>query len=158
MRVHCDTSIVTQDLFRHLREHTMSKDESLLLDYTRFVDEVTSDASKDAEAFTDAIDIIDEQGVPPERLLTAALGICAEGGEFTEVVKKCVFQGKPMDEHTQYHLKRELGDIMWYISQACIALDTSMEDVIYMNIEKLEARYPDGFESFRSENRSEGDI
>ena len=133
-------------------------DNELLLDYTRFVDEVTSDASKDAEAFIDAIDMVDEQGVPPERLLTAALGICAEGGEFTEVVKKCFFQGKPLDEHTQYHLKRELGDIMWYISQACIALNTSMEDVIYMNIEKLEARYPDGFESFRSENRSEGDI
>ena len=88
----------------------------------------------------------------------ATLGICAEGGEFTEVVKKCVFQGKPMDGHTQYHLKGELGDIMWYISHVCIALDTSMEDVIYMNIEKLEMRYPDGFESFRSENRSEGDI
>ena len=136
----------------------MDKDESLLLDYTRFVDEVTSDASKDSEEFTDALDIIDEAGVPPERLITAALGICAEGGEFTEVVKKCIFQGKPMDEHTVYHMKRELGDIMWYISQACIALDTSIEDVIYMNIEKLEARYPDGFESFRSENRSEGDI
>ena len=63
-----------------------------------------------------------------------------------------------MDEHTIYHLKRELGDIMWYISQACIALDTSIEDIIYMNIEKLEARYPDGFEAFRSNNRSEGDI
>jgi len=134
-------------------------DNELLLDYTRFVDEVTSDASKDSEAFTEALDIIEEtSSVPPERLLTAALGICAEGGEFTEVVKKCLFQGKPMDEHTVYHLKRELGDVMWYISQACIALDTSMEDVIYMNIEKLEARYPDGFESFRSENRSEGDI
>ena len=134
-------------------------DNELLLDYTRFVDEVTSDASKDSEAFTEALDIIEEtSSVPPERLLTAALGICAEGGEFTEVVKKCLFQGKPMDEHTQYHLKRELGDIMWYISQACIALDTSIEDIIYMNIEKLEARYPDGFEAFRSENRSEGDI
>ena len=134
-------------------------DNELLLDYTRFVDEVTSDASKDSEAFTEALDIIEEtSSVPPERLLTAALGICAEGGEFTEVVKKCRFQGKPMDEHTVYHLKRELGDVMWYISQACIALDTSIEDVIYMNIEKLEARYPDGFESFRSENRSEGDI
>ena len=136
----------------------MSENE-LLLDYTRFVDEVTSDASKDSEAFTEALDIIEEtSSVPPERLLTAALGICAEGGEFTEVVMKCLFQGKPMDEHTVYHLKRELGDVMWYISQACIALDTSIEDVIYMNIEKLEARYPDGFESFRSENRSEGDI
>ena len=133
-------------------------DERLLLDYTRFVDEVTSDASKNPDDFGDALDIIDEQGVAPERILTAALGICAEGGEFTEVIKKCVFQGKPMDDHTKFHLKRELGDIMWYISQACIALDTSIEDIIYMNIEKLEARYPDGFEAFRSNNRSEGDI
>jgi NTP pyrophosphatase (non-canonical NTP hydrolase) len=134
-------------------------DNELLLDYTRFVDEVTSDASKDSEAFTEALDIIEETSeVPPERLITAALGICAEGGEFTEVVKKCIFQGKPMDEHTIFHLKRELGDIMWYISQACIALDTSIEDIIYMNIEKLEARYPDGFEAFRSNHRDEGDV
>jgi len=133
-------------------------DENLLIDYTRFVDEVTSEESKDPDAFGDALDIIDEHGVPPERLITAALGITAEGGEFAEVVKKCLFQGKPMDEHTQYHLKRELGDVMWYIAQACIALDISMEDVIYSNIEKLENRYPDGFDSFRSENRSEGDI
>lgn len=134
-------------------------DETLLLDYTRFVDEVTSDESKDAQAFNDALDIIDEtSGVSPERLLTAALGICAEGGEFTEIVKKCVFQGKPMDEHTIYHLKREMGDILWYIAQGCIALDTSIEDVLYMNIEKLEDRYPNGFEAFRSENRKEGDI
>lgn len=133
-------------------------DENLLIDYTRFVDEVTSDESKDPEAFGDALDIIDENGVPPERLITAALGITAEGGEFAEVVKKCLFQGKPMDEHTQYHLKRELGDVMWYVAQACIALDISMEDVIYTNIEKLESRYPDGFDSFRSENRNEGDI
>ena len=136
----------------------MDKDEELLLDYQRFVDEVTSDASKNAEDFSDALDIIDEHGVPPERLLTAALGMCAEGGEFAEVVKKCMFQGKAMDEQAIYHMKRELGDVMWYISQACIALDTSIEDIIYMNIEKLEARYPDGFESFRSNNRKEGDI
>jgi len=134
-------------------------DTELLLDYTRFVDEVTSDASKDSESFIEALDIIEETSeVPPERLITAALGICAEGGEFTEVVKKCIFQGKAMDEHTIFHLKRELGDIMWYISQACIALDTNIEDIIYMNIEKLEARYPDGFEAFRSNNRSEGDV
>ena len=134
-------------------------DNELLLDYTRFVDEVTSDASKDSEAFTEALDIIEEtSSVPPERLLTAALGICAEGGEFTEVVKKCLFQGKPMYEHTVYHLKRELGDVMWYISQACIALDTSIEDILEMNISKLEDRYPNGFEVFRSANRSEDDI
>lgn len=136
----------------------MSKDEDLLLDYVRFIDEVTSDASKNAEDFGDALDIIDEAGVPPERLLTAALGICAEGGEFTEVVKKCIFQGKPMDEHTIFHAKRELGDLLWYVGQACIALNTSLEDIIYMNIEKLESRYPDGFDSFRSNNRKEDDI
>ena len=135
------------------------KDETLLVDYIRFVDEVTSEASKDPQEFSDALDIIDEtSGVSPERLITAAMGICAEGGEFTEVVKKCVFQGKPMDEHTVYHLKRELGDIMWYIAQGCIALEIPLEDIIWMNIEKLEARYPNGFEQFRSENRKDGDI
>ncbi len=133
-------------------------DERLLLDYTRFVDEVTSDESKDSQAFSDALDIIDEQGLAPERLITAALGITAEGGEFAEIIKKCLFQGKPMDEHTIYHMKRELGDVMWYIAQACIALECSLEDVIYMNIEKLESRYPDGFDSFRSNNRNEGDV
>jgi NTP pyrophosphatase (non-canonical NTP hydrolase) len=135
------------------------KDETLLVDYIRFVDEVTSEASKDPQEFSDALDIIDEtSGVSPERLITAAMGICAEGGEFTEVVKKCVFQGKPMDEHTLYHLKRELGDIMWYIAQGCIALEIPLEDIIWMNIEKLEARYPNGFEQFRSENRKDGDV
>ena len=135
------------------------KDETLLVDYIRFVDEVTSEASKDPQEFSDALDIIDEtSGISPERLITAAMGICAEGGEFTEVVKKCIFQGKPMDEHTMYHLKRELGDIMWYIAQGCIALEVPLEDIIWMNIEKLEARYPNGFEQFRSENRKDGDV
>lgn len=133
-------------------------DKDFLLDYTRFVDEVTSDASKDAQALSDSLDVIDNFGVSPERVLTAALGICAEGGEFTEVVKKCVFQGKPMDDDAQYHMKRELGDLCWYIAQACIALGISFEDVLDTNIQKLEARYPDGFEAFRSENRQEGDI
>ena len=133
-------------------------DKDFLLDYTRFVDEVTSDASRDAQALSDSLDVIDNFGVSPERVLTAAIGISAEGGEFAEIVKKCVFQGKPMDDEAQYHMKRELGDIMWYIAQACIALGISLEDVLDTNIQKLEARYPDGFEAFRSENRKEGDI
>ena len=133
-------------------------DETLLIDYQHFVDEVTSDASKDPDAFGDALDIIDEFGVPPERLITAAMGLSAESGEFIEIVKKCLFQGKPMDEHTIWHAKRELGDILWYLAQACIALDTNLEEIIYMNTEKLESRYPDGFDSFRSENRIEGDL
>jgi len=133
-------------------------DKNFLLDYTRFVDEVTSDASSDAQSFSDALDVIDGFGVSPERILTAAIGISAEGGEFAEIVKKSIFQGKPMDDDAQYHMKRELGDILWYVTQACIALDISLEDVIDTNIQKLEARYPDGFEAFRSENRKEGDI
>ena len=102
--------------------------------------------------------MIDGFGVSPERVLTAAIGISAEGGEFAEIVKKCIFQGKPMDDDAQFHMKRELGDIMWYIAQACFALGISLEDVLDTNIQKLEARYPDGFEAFRSENRKEGDI
>jgi|TARA_B100000902_G_C26478994_1_gene513862 NTP pyrophosphatase (non-canonical NTP hydrolase) len=133
-------------------------DKNFLLDYTRFVDEVTSDASSDAQSFSDALDVIDGFGVSPERILTAAIGISAEGGEFAEIVKKSIFQGKPMDDDAQYHMKRELGDILWYVTQACIALGISLEDVIDTNIQKLEARYPDGFEAFRSENRKEGDI
>ena len=133
-------------------------DETLLIDYQHFVDEVTSDESKDPDAFGDSLDVIDEFGVPPERLITAAMGLSAESGEFTEIVKKCLFQGKPMDEHTIWHAKRELGDILWYLAQACIALDTNLEEIIYINTEKLESRYPDGFDSFRSENRIEGDL
>jgi NTP pyrophosphatase (non-canonical NTP hydrolase) len=133
-------------------------DKDYLLDYTRFVDLVTSDASKDAQSFQDSLDVIDQFGVTPERVLTAAIGIGAEGGEFMEIVKKCVFQGKAMDDDAQYHMKRELGDILWYITQACIALGITLEDVIDTNIQKLEARYPDGFDVFRSENRREGDI
>ena len=102
--------------------------------------------------------LLEHEQVSPERVLTAAIGISAEGGEFAEIVKKCIFQGKPMDDDAQYHMKRELGDIMWYIAQACIALNISLEDVLDTNIQKLEARYPDGFEAFRSENRKEGDI
>ena len=133
-------------------------DKNFLLDYTRFVDEVTSDASSDAQSFSDALDVIDGFGVSPERILTAAIGISAEGGGFAEIVKKSIFQAKPMDDDAQYHMKRELGDILWYVTQACIALGISLEDVIDTNIQKLEARYPDGFEAFRSENRKEGDI
>ena len=99
------------------------------------------------------------QGADANRLLTAAVGICAEGGEFTEIVKKMVFQGKPWNEDNKYHMKRELGDIMWYMAQACIALDVTFEELVEMNVEKLEARYPGGsFDVHYSENRVEGDL
>ena len=131
---------------------------NFLNDYVSFVDHTTSDSSKHISYFKETCDIVKEQGMAPERMLTAALGLSAESGEFTEIVKKVIFQGKPMDDHTKYHMKRELGDVMWYVAQACIALDTSLGDIIDMNISKLEDRYPDGFEVTRSENRAKTDI
>ena len=93
------------------------------------------------------------------RLLTAAFGISAEAGEFTEVVKKIFLQGKPYNEENVFHMKRELGDICWYIAQACMALDTNFREIMEMNYEKLSARYPEGaFDVYRSENRVEGDL
>ena len=126
--------------------------------YTEFVNAVTSDESKDYSAFDKRTYELTKD-IPVERLLTAALGICAEGGEFTEVVKKIVFQGKPVNEENIFHMKRELGDICWYLALACMALDTTFDEVIEMNVEKLKARYPGGeFDVHFSENRKEGDL
>ena len=126
--------------------------------YTEFVNAVTSDESKDYSAFDKRTYELTKD-IPVERLLTAALGICAEGGEFTEVVKKIVFQGKPVNDENIFHMKRELGDICWYLAQACMALDTTFDEVIEMNVEKLKARYPGGeFDVHFSENRKDGDL
>ena len=125
--------------------------------YTRFVNTVTSTPSKDSDAF---IYRLQELGgdVAIQRLLTASVGISAESGEFLEIVKKMIFQGKPCDNDNLEHLKIELGDIMWYVAQACMALEVDMEDVLNTNIKKLEKRYPDGhFAEFYSENRQAGD-
>ena len=125
--------------------------------YTRFVNTVTSIPSKDSDAF---IYRLQELGgdVAIQRLLTASVGISAESGEFMEIVKKMIFQGKPCNEDNLEHLKIELGDIMWYVAQACMALDVDMEDVLNTNIKKLEKRYPDGhFAEFYSENRKADD-
>ena len=127
--------------------------------YAQFVNAVTSQPSKDNEAFIYRLQELQGQGFPSERLLTAAVGMSAEAGEFTEVVKKIVFQGKPVNEDNLFHLKRELGDIMWYVAQACMGLDISLDEVLAMNVEKLSARYPDGaFDVHFSENRKEGDV
>ena len=127
--------------------------------YRRFVDAVTSDESRDFIAFSDRVVSLDEKGANIERLLTGAVGINSEGGEIMEIVKKLLFQGKPWNDETKYHLKRELGDVMWYIMQCLIALDTPLEEVVEMNIEKLEARYPGGqFSAYYSEHREEGDL
>ena len=127
--------------------------------YVEFVNEVTSQPSKDYEAFIYRLQEIEGQGFHSERLLTAAVGMSAEAGEFTEIVKKIIFQGKPVNEENLFHLKRELGDIMWYVAQACIGLDISLDEVMEMNVEKLVARYPGGnFDVHYSENRKEGDL
>ena len=127
--------------------------------YLEFVNEVTSQPSKEHEAFIYRIQELQGQDFHAERLLTAAVGACAEAGEFTEIVKKIVFQGKPVNEENMFHMKRELGDIMWYIAQACMALDVSIDEVIAMNVDKLKARYPGGeFDVHYSENRQEGDL
>jgi len=127
--------------------------------YVEFVDSTTSNPSKDHDAFIYRLQELEGQGFPTERLMTAAVGMSAEAGEFTEIVKKMVFQGKPVNDENLFHLKRELGDIMWYVSQACLGLDISLEEVIQMNFEKLTARYPEGaFSIDRSENRVAGDL
>ena len=98
--------------------------------YLEFVNGVTSQPSQDHEAFLYRLQELEGQGFPSERLLTAAVGMSAEAGEFTEVVKKILFQGKPVTEENLFHLKRELGDIMWYVAQACIGLDTTIDEII----------------------------
>ena len=127
--------------------------------YVEFVGSVTSPASRSTSEFVDRVLELQAQGADIQRLMTAACGITAEGGEFTEIVKKIAFQGKPYNEDNIHHMKRELGDIMWYIAQACIALDISFEDIAQMNFEKLTARYPEGtFSIERSENRVANDL
>jgi NTP pyrophosphatase (non-canonical NTP hydrolase) len=129
------------------------------LKYAKFVNAVTSVQSKEHEAFIYRLQELEGEGFHSERLLTAAVGLCAEAGEFTEIIKKTVFQGKPVTEDNLFHLKREMGDIMWYFMQACMALDVSPEEIIEMNVEKLKSRYPGGeFDVHYSENRKEGDV
>ena len=127
--------------------------------YLEFVDAVTSEQSKDFEALVYRLQELEGQEFPSERLLTASVGMCAEAGEFTEIVKKIIFQGKPVTEENLFHLKRELGDIMWYVAQACMGLNISLDDIIEMNVDKLKSRYPGGeFSVKHSEVRKEGDL
>ena len=126
--------------------------------YEKFVDAVTSDASTDFVSLSDRLVELDEKGANIERLLTAGVGINAEGGEFLEIIKKVIFQGKPWNEDNREHLIIELGDLLWYVAQACMALDITFEEVVETNVKKLEKRYPGGqFDIYYSENRTEDD-
>ena len=128
--------------------------------YQDFVYEVTSDASKDLEVMITRLRELDKLRLANISLLmTGAAGLSSEGGEFHEIVKKIVYQGKPLDEATIFHMKRELGDVMWYWINACRALNIDPNEVIDENVRKLESRYPGGsFDAHYSENRKEGDI
>jgi len=126
--------------------------------YKEFVSKVTSPASSDKEAFLSRIQELEDGGLEIHRLLTGAVGISAEAGEFMEIVKKIIFQGKPANEDNLEHLKIELGDILWYVAQACLALNISLEELTDMNIKKLSKRYPEGmFDAYYSENRAADD-
>lgn len=137
--------------------------------YKEFVEAVTSQPSNDLTSFMNRLDYLDgnfdyehdkhgpDINVP--LLLTAALGLAAETGEFCEIPKKIYFQGKPLTDENVFHMKRELGDIMWYWTNACRALNLDPNDVIVENVNKLKARYPGGeFDVHYSENRKEGDL
>ena len=127
--------------------------------YLDFVAGVTSMPSQDSAILQSRLDKLVANGADIPHLLTAALGLAAESGEFTEVVKKIILQGKPYNEDNVFHMKRELGDICWYLAQACMALDTTFDEIIEMNVDKLKARYSGGeFDVHKSENRREGDL
>jgi len=128
--------------------------------YSDFVAGVTSNQSNSTMVLNNSIiDLENKSGVNIALLLTGAIGIASEGGEFSEIVKKCVFQGKPLNDETIFHAKRELGDIAWYWINSCRALGLDPNEVIAENVEKLKSRYPGGeFDVYHSENRKEGDL
>jgi len=127
--------------------------------YSEFVTKVTSEPSLDIEALKSSLDAIElDSKIKAPRLLTAALGLGSEAGEFVEIVKKIFLQGKPASKENIFHMKRELGDIMWYWTTACVSLGLDPYDVINENQAKLEARYGEKFEVQRSEVRKKGDL
>ena len=128
--------------------------------YKEFVEKVTSLESNSTMVLNNTmIELEKESGVNIALLLTGAIGIASEGGEFSEIVKKCVFQGKPLNDETKFHAKRELGDIMWYWINSCRALGIDPNEVVEENVNKLKARYPGGeFDVHYSENRKDGDL
>jgi len=127
--------------------------------YQDFVEAVTSNPSNDLEAFIARARELDSLGVNVPLLITGGIGLSSEGGEFNEIVKKMLFQGKPYNEDNRYHLMRELGDIGWYWISSCRALGYDPNQVLLENVSKLESRYPGGkFDAHYSENRKAGDL
>ena len=133
--------------------------QNFLQEYTDFVDKVTSEASKSSDKMSERIDYLNSKNVEVSRLLTAGIGLSGEVGEFNEIIKKIMFQAKTFDSVTHEHMKKELGDIMWYVTQACLALKVDLSDVIIANKEKLSKRFPDKkFSVKENEERKLGDV
>tara|TARA_B100000989_G_scaffold142983_2_gene106493 strand:+ start:506 stop:922 length:417 start_codon:yes stop_codon:yes gene_type:complete len=128
--------------------------------YKEFVEKVTSMQSNETGGLIAQLEKLEKDSdVNMALLLTGSIGIASEGGEFSEIVKKCIFQGKPLDDETIFHCKRELGDIMWYWINSCRALGLDPNEVMAENVDKLKSRYPGGnFNVWYSENRKEGDL
>lgn len=133
--------------------------QNFLQEYTDFVDKVTSEASKSSGKMSERIDYLNSKNVEVSRLFTAGIGLSGEVGEFNEIIKKIMFQAKTFDSVTHEHMKKELGDIMWYVTQACLALKVDLSDVIIANKEKLSKRFPEKKFSVReNEKRKLGDV
>ena len=133
--------------------------QNLLDEYTDFVDKVTSEASKSSDKMRERINYLNSKNVEMSRLLTAGIGLSGEVGEFNEIIKKIMFQGKTFDVVAHEHMRRELGDIMWYVAQACLALKVDLVDVINTNKEKLSKRFPQKkFNEKDDANRDLGDV
>ena len=137
----------------------MTDEQKKFNDYAKFVISTTSEESLSTFKLAEKLVRLGrETNTEWSQLLTASIGMQAESGEFSEVIKKIIFQGKPYNEDERYHLKRELGDVLWYWIQGCTALGYTPQEVMEENIKKLEARYPNGFEVVRSEVSADGDI
>jgi len=150
-----------ENLKNHLKD--LNSNMTQVIDtnkYIEFVRQTTSPASSDFAqllARMTELEATNDADVP--RLLTAALGMSAECGELVEIIKKILLQGKSYNEDNVIHMKKEAGDVLWYMSQLCIALNTTFEELMEINYQKLSARYPEGtFSVYKSENRAEGDI
>ena len=129
--------------------------------YKEFVASVTSNESNDLEFLINRLTSLknEDPTINVALLLTGAMGLCSESGEFIEIVKKMVFQGKPLTEDNKRHMMLELSDIGWYWINACRSLGVDPNDVIRENVNKLINRYPAGkFDVHYSENRQDGDL
>ena len=133
-------------------------DSNNVIEHRMFVDDVTSEASRDCDTFLVRIENLqdaDAMWSQPQRLLTGAIGICSEGGELLDLVKKLIFQGKEPTDELRNKIKNELGDVMWYVQQVLITMEWDLEEVLAENTKKLSGRYPEGFDVEKSENRKD---